>query len=59
LKADAVEAITAFADDVRAGRFPGDDETYHLSDDVLRALTGERPTGDGTVGLRGAEPRTA
>jgi len=54
LKADAVDAIAAFADDVRAGRFPGEDETYHLADDVLGALTG-----DGAIGAHGAEPRTA
>jgi 3-methyl-2-oxobutanoate hydroxymethyltransferase len=48
LKADAVAAVAAFADDVRAGRFPADDETYHLSDDVAEAL-----------GLYGAQPRTA
>ena len=48
LKTDAVDAMTAFADDVRAGRFPTDDETYHLSDEVAGAL-----------GLYGAQPRTA
>ena len=30
--------MAAFADDVRAGRFPADDESYHLSDEVRRAL---------------------
>jgi len=72
LKADAVDAIAAFADDVRAGRFPGEDETYHLADDVLRALTGDGTNGaltgdraigalagDGAIGAHGAEPRTA
>lgn len=29
LKADAVTAMGQFADDVRAGRFPSDDESYH------------------------------
>jgi 3-methyl-2-oxobutanoate hydroxymethyltransferase len=48
LKADAVAAMAAFADDVRSGRFPDDGETYHLTDDVAEAL-----------GLYGAEPRTA
>jgi 3-methyl-2-oxobutanoate hydroxymethyltransferase len=38
LKADAVEAVARFADDVRIGRFPSDDETYHLSDDVAESL---------------------
>jgi 3-methyl-2-oxobutanoate hydroxymethyltransferase len=38
LKADAVAAISAFADDVRARRFPSDGESYHLADDVAEAL---------------------
>ena len=38
LKADAVAAVGAFAADVRSGRFPADAESYHLSDDVARAL---------------------
>ena len=38
LKADAVAAVGAFAADVRSGRFPSDAESYHLSDDVARAL---------------------
>jgi 3-methyl-2-oxobutanoate hydroxymethyltransferase len=37
-KADGVAALSAFAADVRGGRFPGDDESYHLSDDVADAL---------------------
>ena len=37
---------SAFAADVRAGRFPASDETYHLADDVAEAL-----------GLYGAAPR--
>jgi 3-methyl-2-oxobutanoate hydroxymethyltransferase len=37
-KADAVEALAAFAADVRTGRFPADAESYHLSDDVSEAL---------------------
>ena len=75
LKADAVEAMAAFADDVRAGRFPGDDESYHLTDDVRRSLGDLAVDGalgdlavdgalgdlavDGAAGPRGAEPRTA
>ena len=31
LKADGVRALRAFADDVRAGRFPSDAEAYHQS----------------------------
>jgi 3-methyl-2-oxobutanoate hydroxymethyltransferase len=38
LKADAVEALAAFAADVRGRRFPSDGESYHLSDDVARIL---------------------
>jgi 3-methyl-2-oxobutanoate hydroxymethyltransferase len=38
LKADAVGAIAAFADDVRARRFPADGESYHLADDAAREL---------------------
>lgn len=38
LRADAVKAVGAFADDVREGRFPADDESYHLPADTARAL---------------------
>jgi len=48
LKRDAVEAIAAYADDVRAHRFPSDEESYHLSGDVAEAL-----------GLYGAAPKSA
>jgi 3-methyl-2-oxobutanoate hydroxymethyltransferase len=34
----SVEALQAFAADVRAGRFPADAETYHLSADVAETL---------------------
>jgi 3-methyl-2-oxobutanoate hydroxymethyltransferase len=34
LKGDGIAAVAAFADDVRAGRFPSDAETYHLPDGV-------------------------
>jgi 3-methyl-2-oxobutanoate hydroxymethyltransferase len=34
LKDDAVQAVAAFAADVRAGAFPAEAETYHLSRDV-------------------------
>jgi 3-methyl-2-oxobutanoate hydroxymethyltransferase len=34
----SVEALTAFAADVRARRFPADDETYHLPADVAETL---------------------
>ncbi len=35
---DATHAIAHFADDVRAGRFPSSDETYHASENVSEAL---------------------
>jgi 3-methyl-2-oxobutanoate hydroxymethyltransferase len=38
LGADAVAAVTRFADDVRAGRFPSSDETYHAADTVSESL---------------------
>jgi len=38
LRSDSVAALAAFADDVRTRRFPSDAESYHLSEDVSRAL---------------------
>jgi len=38
LKADAVAAVATYADDVRSGRFPADEESYHLSDEVAESL---------------------
>jgi len=38
LKADGVSAVAAYAEDVRAGRFPSDAESYHLADDVAASL---------------------
>jgi 3-methyl-2-oxobutanoate hydroxymethyltransferase len=38
LQTDATRAIERFADDVRAGRFPASDETYHAADGVTEAL---------------------
>ncbi|MCU1451515.1 MAG: ketopantoate hydroxymethyltransferase [Acidimicrobiales bacterium] len=38
LKADAVAAVAAYADDVRTRRFPSAEESYHLSGDVAEAL---------------------
>jgi hypothetical protein len=61
-----VAAMSSPADDVRAGRFPDDDEAYHLSDDALGAIGDltmasalEAAAGEGAAVLRGAEPRTA
>jgi 3-methyl-2-oxobutanoate hydroxymethyltransferase len=39
LGAAAVEALSAFAADVRGGRFPSDDESYHLSAEVAESLS--------------------
>jgi 3-methyl-2-oxobutanoate hydroxymethyltransferase len=38
LRADAVEALRAFAEDVRAGTFPDDSETYHVTETVAEEL---------------------
>jgi 3-methyl-2-oxobutanoate hydroxymethyltransferase len=38
LGATATAAVAHFADDVRAGRFPSSDETYHAADTVSDAL---------------------
>ena len=38
LGADAAAAVARFAEDVRAGRFPSSDETYHAADTVSDAL---------------------
>ena len=39
LKSDATAALAAFADDVRARRFPADEESYHLSGEVSETLS--------------------
>jgi 3-methyl-2-oxobutanoate hydroxymethyltransferase len=39
LKADGTAALAAFADDVRARRFPADEESYHLSGEVSETLS--------------------
>jgi len=38
LKADGVAALSAFAADVRSGRFPSDGESYHLGEAAAEAL---------------------
>jgi 3-methyl-2-oxobutanoate hydroxymethyltransferase len=43
-KADAVAAVAAYAADVRAGAFPSDAESYHLSDEVAAKLGADRRT---------------
>lgn len=45
LKADATSALSAWAADVRTGRFPTDAESYHLPDDVARRLEVPRAAG--------------
>jgi 3-methyl-2-oxobutanoate hydroxymethyltransferase len=35
----SIEGLRAFADDVRARRFPSDDESYHLSAEVAESLS--------------------
>ena len=50
LKADAVAALARYAADVRARRFPSDEESYHLSEEVSRQLVGEQEL---VVGLYG------
>ena len=37
LKSEAIEGLSAWASDVRSGRFPGDEETYHLGADAAAA----------------------
>ncbi|CAN5691605.1 3-methyl-2-oxobutanoate hydroxymethyltransferase [soil metagenome] len=49
LKDDGVAALAAFGADVRNGRFPADEESYHLTGDLADALglygaSGESPT---------------
>jgi len=39
LKADAVAAVSRYADDVRSHHFPSIEESYHLSGDVARRLS--------------------
>ena len=35
LHGEGVQALTKFADDVRTGKFPADEESYHLHNDVV------------------------
>jgi len=48
LKAEAVSAVAAYAEDVRTGRFPSDAESYHLSEDVAIALGLGPSSGEGS-----------
>ena len=38
IQAASIEAMGRFAEDVRSGAFPADDESYHLNDEVADAL---------------------
>lgn len=38
LRADGVAALAAYAEDVRTGRFPADDESYHLTSEQAESL---------------------
>ena len=61
LKADAVAAVAAYADDVRAGRFPAEAESYATAPEVALALATSGAAGvvdDDLVGLYGGA-RTA
>jgi 3-methyl-2-oxobutanoate hydroxymethyltransferase len=63
LGADARTALTAFAADVRQGRFPSSDETYHAADTVadeiaLYGRTAGDPAADASRPGGGDEPRS-
>lgn len=45
LKGQAVEALQRFFADVQSGEFPSDEETYHMSEEVEKALL-EGPSSD-------------
>ena len=44
---DAVAALERFFEDVQKGDFPGEAETYHMSDEAARALLREEPSSPG------------
>lgn len=63
LGADARTALTAFAADVRQGRFPSSDETYHAADTVADEIarygrTAGDPPADASRPGGGDEPRS-
>ena len=43
---DAVAALRAYVGDVQGGAFPGDEESYHMSEEAARALFKEKPRDD-------------
>jgi 3-methyl-2-oxobutanoate hydroxymethyltransferase len=56
LKADGVAAVSAFAADVRTGRFPSDAESYHLPEGVTLA-GGELEEGVAVYGVAASAAR--
>jgi len=48
VKAVSVEAVSAYADDVRIGAFPSSEESYHLNAEQAEAMAlyGNLPIGD-------------
>jgi len=54
LKAEAIGAVAAYADDVRTRRFPSDAESYHLADDVAASLGLPRSSGERSAGGQSA-----
>ncbi|MGZ5382672.1 MAG: 3-methyl-2-oxobutanoate hydroxymethyltransferase [Acidimicrobiia bacterium] len=43
---DAVEALQAYVTDVQSGSFPGDDESYHMTEEATKSLFKEEPRDD-------------
>jgi 3-methyl-2-oxobutanoate hydroxymethyltransferase len=54
LRAAAVDAVERFAADVRARRFPADEETYHLPAAVAAALVESSLGGPGAATTNGS-----
>jgi 3-methyl-2-oxobutanoate hydroxymethyltransferase len=46
LESAATDAVAQFVDDVREGRFPSSDETYHMTDQMADALGLDEPVAD-------------
>jgi 3-methyl-2-oxobutanoate hydroxymethyltransferase len=52
LRTAAVDALRSYAADVENGAFPGDDETYHMADDIATELLGDVDPSHGSSSLR-------